>query len=575
MKTTTDRAMQCTRDKSLIGNLKPIALAIALALGTPAYADDNPATVDSVTEAGTVVTIHGGNFNLRKGQYQVFLSGLATPLVVSSYSDKVIVALLPANVPPGSYILSLVKPKEKDASVSNNNSYDNNGSDTSGDDFFVTLGVQGAKGDKGDAGPQGPAGPVSKGDPGSTGPQGPMGPQGPVGPVGATGAQGPAGAQGPQGIKGDTGATGAIGATGPQGPQGVAGDAGAQGPKGDAGLGFQFKGAWTPGAPALGGDVVVYNGSAYVAVTATNTATPPPNADWALFVAEGAPGESGAQGAKGDTGATGPGGAQGPQGPQGAQGPQGPQGPQGAPGVVDPSRFIVNGTIPQPGASFNVGGNGTVGGMLTAGSVSAGNAIFNGLLNASGGITTGSLSAANSNFTNGTFNGTLSVPGTLSVLGTTNANIVNANNVASANANITALTAERITSHGGLAPNYDSGWFLVKSNPALATPPRNAAGEIVLPHDPFIPSRLMILQCGALDAAQANCTTRVVISGTTGYHDSGTDINPLTVSSDAAGTSIFVAMQPNWWAWGYYLPNGGWQCAGDCFSAYYRVQAWR
>jgi hypothetical protein len=230
----------------------------------------------------------------------------------------------------------------------------------------------------------------------------------------------------------------------------------------------------------------------------------------------------------------------------------------------------------QPGANFNVSGNGTVGGMLNAGSVTAGNSIFNGLLNANGGITTNSLSAANSNFTNGTFNGTLSVPGTLAVQGTTNANIVNANNIVSTTGNFDTLNASgKVAAHGGLAPDYDSGWFHVKSDPSAATPPRNASGEIVLPHDPFIPSRLMILQCGALDAAQANCVTRVVISGTTGYHDSGTSINPGSVTSDAAGTTLFIATVWNWWAWGYFVPNTGWQCGADCFSAYYRVQAWR
>jgi Collagen triple helix repeat (20 copies)/IPT/TIG domain len=589
MKATMERGAQCTQAGSPIGFLKRVVLAAALALSAPAFADDSSSPiVNSITEVGNALTINGAGFNQRKGQLQVYLSGFNAPLVVSSYSDTRIVAFLPANVPGGSYVLSLVNTKTKDAAVNNNN---NGNNDSSGDDFYVTLGIQGAKGDTGPAGPagpQGPAGSITKGDTGSTGPQGPAGPAGPMGAQGPAGPQGAQGGQGPQGVMGPSGATGAPGATGPtgangatgaagpQGPQGLPGDTGPQGVKGDAGMGFQFRGAWTPGASARAGDVMAYNGSAYVAVNATSTMTPPPNADWTLFVAEGAPGEAGPQGTKGDTGATGAAGAQGTQGPPGPPGPPGPQGPQGLPGTFDPSKVIANGTSVQPNASFNVSGNGVVGGLLTAGNVSAGNAIFSGPLSANGGITTGSLSAANSNFTNGTFNGTLSVPGTLAVQGTTNANIVNANNVVSTTGNFSTLgTSGKVAAHGGLAPDYDSGWFHVKSDPSAATPPRNASGEIVLPHDPFIPSRLMILQCGALDAAQANCTTRVVISGTTGYHDSGSDINPLTVTSDAAGTSIFIAMQANWWAWGYYLPIGGWQCAGDCFSAYYRVQAWR
>ena len=64
-------------------------------------------------------------------------------------------------------------------------------------------------------------------------------------------------------------------------------------------------------------------------------------------------------------------GPQGPQGAQGPAGPQGPQGPQGVPGlsgnlVPGSPLYVQNGTTPQSGASFNVSGDGTVGGTINA-----------------------------------------------------------------------------------------------------------------------------------------------------------------------------------------------------------------
>ena len=52
----------------------------------------------------------------------------------------------------------------------------------------------------------------------------------------------------------------------------------------------------------------------------------------------------------------------------GAQGTQGPQGPQGIPGNLNPGSpfYIQNGTATQTSASFNIDGNGSVGGTLTA-----------------------------------------------------------------------------------------------------------------------------------------------------------------------------------------------------------------
>ncbi len=187
--------------------MKSIALAVALAVSAPAFADDNKPAISSITETANAVTIHGIKFLQKKGQLQVMLSGFLAPLMVSSYTDTAIVAFLPAGVTDGTYVLSLVK------------SRGDGGDDSSGgDDFFFTLGAQGLKGDKGD-----------KGD---AGPPGPMGQTGLKGDAGPPGAQGAAGTPGANGKDGSPGATGAQGPTGPQGEQGPAGPEGPQGPAG-------------------------------------------------------------------------------------------------------------------------------------------------------------------------------------------------------------------------------------------------------------------------------------------------------------------------------------------------------
>ena len=77
----------------------------------------------------------------------------------------------------------------------------------------------------------------------------------------------------------------------------------------------------------------------------------------------------------GTAGPQGPPGPQGPQGPAGAQGPAGPQGPQGIPGNLNPGSpyYIQNGSTTQTSASFNIDGNGTVGGTLAGATVNSTN----------------------------------------------------------------------------------------------------------------------------------------------------------------------------------------------------------
>jgi Collagen triple helix repeat (20 copies) len=162
---------------------------------------------------------------------------------------------------------------------------------------------------------QGPAGPT-----GAQGLQGLPGVQGPPGSVGAPGEIGPQGAQGipgQAGAQGLTGSAGAQGLSGPMGPQGPAGP-----------VGMTFRGAYSSATNYSLGDGVIFNGSAYVSLAASNNGNTPTQspAQWGLFAtgSQGAVGPAGPQGAQGLPGASGSPGATGAQGSQGPVGPQGP-----------------------------------------------------------------------------------------------------------------------------------------------------------------------------------------------------------------------------------------------------------
>ena len=195
-------------------------------------------------------------------------------------------------------------------------------------------------------GPQGPAGP--QGPQGAAGPQGPIGPTGQLGQTGAigpqgskgdTGAQGPQGLQGLAGLQGPQGSTGKTGATGPQGLTGP------QGPQGD---GFAHRGAYDANQTYAPRDVVVYEGSAYVA-TAPTVGAPGADPSWTLFVAKGDAGPAGATGPTGPTGPAGPQGLKGDTGATGAQGIQGPAGQNGGSVTVAAAPAI---TCPSGGAAI-------------------------------------------------------------------------------------------------------------------------------------------------------------------------------------------------------------------------------
>jgi hypothetical protein len=226
-----------------------------------------------------------------------------TPLNVVTFTDTLIVALVPNNIASGDYAL-YVNPPAFGLGVGANSP-----------PFIVSLGVLGPVGPQGSTGATGAQGP--KGDTGATGAQGPQGNTGATGAQGQQGAQGNAGATGAQGSKGDTGSNGA------QGPQGNTGSTGAQGLKGDTG---------SNGAQGLKGDT----GSTGAQGTQGNTGS---NGAQGL---KGDTGSTGAQGLKGDTGATGSQGAQGNAGAAGAQGLKGDTGAMGAQGPAGSSHAYDN-----------------------------------------------------------------------------------------------------------------------------------------------------------------------------------------------------------------------------------------
>ncbi|MFK8881808.1 BclA C-terminal domain-containing protein [Bacillus velezensis] len=159
-----------------------------------------------------------------------------------------------------------------------------------------------------------------------------------AGPTGATGPTGPAG-----GPAGPTGAIGPAGATGPTGPTGV------------TGAGLQGIVAFNPlSAPTYTtGQVVLYNGSSYVANVNSPVGTPGASADYTLLAAAGSTGTTGGTGPTGITGATG---GTGPTGITGATGGTGPTGITGATGGTGPTGITGTSLTATSGYASNTGG---------------------------------------------------------------------------------------------------------------------------------------------------------------------------------------------------------------------------
>ena len=134
--------------------------ALSLYLPLTAQNDNSPkpeivAAIPDVMVNPTQITIRGKNF----GATRPLVLLEATSLSVVLYTPAAITALLPAGVPPGSYLLTVINTERPGQSRSTN--------------FDVTLGAVGPKGDKGDQGLRG-----IQGVPGLPGPMGPQGIQG-------------------------------------------------------------------------------------------------------------------------------------------------------------------------------------------------------------------------------------------------------------------------------------------------------------------------------------------------------------------------------------------------------------
>ncbi len=196
-------------------------LTIASLLPTVKSSADLVIFSTAVDRANQTLTIQGQGFGAEPPQ--VWCETYA--MTVLSATDGQLVVFLPAGVPDGTHLLTVVRgPSEKDRASFHAHV------GTPGQGPAGPAGAAGPKGDVGPAGPKGDAGAAGpKGDVGAAGPKGDTGPEGPagaVGPKGDTGATGAQGVQGPSGLPGVQGPTGPAGLPGPQGPVGPQGPAG-------------------------------------------------------------------------------------------------------------------------------------------------------------------------------------------------------------------------------------------------------------------------------------------------------------------------------------------------------------
>lgn len=218
---------------------------------------------------------------------------------------------------------------------------------------LVDAGPVGATGATGATGSQGQQGPVgAAGTPGIVGPAGPAGLAGAAGAIGPQGLTGPAGPQGPIGT-GAAGAMGPQGLTGPIGPQGPAGTSGTS-----SAAGLVYQGNYSSTQNYALGDVVVWQGTSYTALIASNHGNTPSLSpqQWGLLAAQGPAGQTGATGATGVAGPQGSPGSVGPNGPIGPQGPQGIAGQAGAQGLTGATGATgLSGPLGPQGVSGPVG----------------------------------------------------------------------------------------------------------------------------------------------------------------------------------------------------------------------------
>jgi len=164
---------------------------------------------------------------------------------------------------------------------------------------------------KGDTGATGASGAT-----GETGPRGLQGERGLQGPQGLSGTNGPTGATGPQGPQGDPGPTGPQGAGGPAATvtvgavtTGIAGssasvtNSGSSSqavlditiPRGDTGASgsFTWRGTWSSATAYGTNEVVLYNGTSYIAVANNQNVIPSSDSTkWNIMARAGAEGGS-------------------------------------------------------------------------------------------------------------------------------------------------------------------------------------------------------------------------------------------------------------------------------------------
>jgi tartrate-resistant acid phosphatase type 5 len=150
-----------------------VVAALASLAGSARATDDHRAKRPLIVSASAdlasgTVSIRGRNLG---GRYPQVWLGEAKLNVRSATPDEV-VAVLPAGIPPGTYLLQLSPAKSGSPSIT----------------FALAVGVAGAPGSPGPPGTPGASGP--QGDPGPQGPQGIDGPPGPRGPAGPPGLPG-------------------------------------------------------------------------------------------------------------------------------------------------------------------------------------------------------------------------------------------------------------------------------------------------------------------------------------------------------------------------------------------------
>ena len=178
MKTIVRTQMILTMIRHYV-SLATLGLATLVLTAHPARAMKIVSATESLTTH--LLTINGINIGALKPT--IMLDGL--PLTVMSFSDTMVVALVPISIDgfPGTYLLKVIK---------HGHSEDDDTVSTAAFDVAIGgVGPTGAVGPQGNTGAQGVKG--DKGDTGATGPQGSTGASGSTGATGAKGDQGPIG----------------------------------------------------------------------------------------------------------------------------------------------------------------------------------------------------------------------------------------------------------------------------------------------------------------------------------------------------------------------------------------------